>query len=81
MGRTLDELTGVPISEWDMEELSYHHFSMSQMSPLMNAQGISLHNQVIKEIERRGGLQSDNNAGANHPAYDRDSFDEHRFTF
>ncbi|PTX60745.1 hypothetical protein C8P63_10855 [Melghirimyces profundicolus] len=79
MGRTLDELTGVPVSEWEMEELSYHHFAMSQLSPLMNAQGISLHHQVIKEIERRGGLHDSKDE--NHPGTDRESYNEHRFTF
>jgi hypothetical protein len=45
-----------PLAEWDLEELSYHHFIMSQMSPYMNQQGTSLHRQLIKEIEKRGGL-------------------------
>jgi hypothetical protein len=56
MGRNLDELSMVPLSEWDLQELSYHHYIMAQMAPLMNQQGISLHHQLIREIERRGGL-------------------------
>ncbi|MFC4077674.1 hypothetical protein [Salinithrix halophila] len=55
-GRNLEELTAVPLSDWEMDELAYHHDAMAQMSPLMNAQGISLHHQLIEEIERRGGL-------------------------
>lgn len=56
LGRDLSELNMTPISDWEMEELSYHHYMMSQMSPLLNTQGASLHKEVIREIERRGGL-------------------------
>jgi hypothetical protein len=62
MGRDLEELSAVPLAEWELEELSFHHFMMSQMSPWMNAQGVSLHQQLIAEIERRGGL-----GNAEHP--------------
>jgi hypothetical protein len=55
-GRTFDELSMVPLSQWTMEELTYHHFVMSQLSPLMNVQGTSLHHDLIREIEQRGGL-------------------------
>lgn len=58
LGRDLSELNITPLSNWEMEELSYHHYMMSQMSPLMNQQGSSLHKDIIKEIERRGGLAS-----------------------
>lgn len=67
-GRNLDELSMVPLSEWDLQELSYHHYIMAQMSPLMNQQGISLHHQLIREIERRGGLAALDN--------DRSLFDQ-----
>ncbi|MBD1373373.1 hypothetical protein IC620_13545 [Hazenella sp. IB182357] len=52
-GRNLDELSMIPLSEWDLEELSYHHYMMAQMSPLMNQQGVSLHQDLIHEIEGR----------------------------
>jgi hypothetical protein len=55
-GRDFEELSMIPMSEWSMEELSYHHSVMSQLSPYMNQQGIEIHHQVIREIERRGGL-------------------------
>ncbi|MBA4495464.1 cytosolic protein [Paenactinomyces guangxiensis] len=55
-GRDLEELSMIPLSKWEIDELSYYHFVMAQMSPLMNQQGISLHHKLIKEIERRGGL-------------------------
>lgn len=76
-GRTLDELTGVPIPQWERHELTWHHFAMSQMTPLMNSQGVSLHHQIVREIERRGGLPSE----GEHPAKDGEINSEHRFTF
>lgn len=76
-GRTLDELTGVPVPQWELNELTWHHLAMSQMSPLMNSQGVSLHHQIIQEIERRGELQAE----GDHPATDGEAHSEHRFTF
>jgi hypothetical protein len=52
-GRHLDHLSTLPLKSWSMEELSFHHYIMSQLSPLLNQQGVSLHHQVINEIERR----------------------------
>lgn len=67
-GRHIDELRMVPLSEWSLEELSYHHFMMSQMSPWMNQQGVSFHHQLIGEIERRGNISTINEA--HYPPYD-----------
>jgi hypothetical protein len=53
-GRNLEELSMTPLTDWNLDELSYHHFIMAQMSPYLNQQGASLHRQVIKEIENRG---------------------------
>jgi len=83
-GRRLDELTGVPLSEWEPHELSQHHFSLSQLTPWLNAQGVSLHHQLIEEIERRGGLSMaavDRDMEEKHPAADGESHDEHRFHY
>jgi hypothetical protein len=55
-GRDFEELSMIPLSKWSMEELSFHHYIMSQLSPYMNQQGIAAHHEVIREIERRGGL-------------------------
>ncbi len=52
-GRDLDELSTIPIEQWEIDELSYHHYMLSQLSPLINQQGISLHHQVIDEIMQR----------------------------
>lgn len=53
-GRDLEELSSIPIADWEIDELSYHHYMLSQMAPLMNEQGVSLHHQVIEEITKRG---------------------------
>jgi hypothetical protein len=53
-GRDFDELSAIPIENWEIDELSYHHYMLSQMSPLINQQGISLHHQVIDEMLKRG---------------------------
>ncbi|WP_044641091.1 hypothetical protein [Risungbinella massiliensis] len=57
-GRNLDELKMTTLSEWNLEELSYHHYMMSQLAPYINQEGTSLHVDMIKEIEKRGGLQN-----------------------
>jgi hypothetical protein len=53
-GRDMEELSGIPIENWEIDELTYHHYILSQMSPLMNEQGVSLHHQVVEEITKRG---------------------------
>lgn len=57
-GRNLEELSMVPVSDWSIEELSYHHYTMSQLTPLMNQQGVSFHQDIIREIIQRGGIQA-----------------------
>ncbi|MCH5586586.1 hypothetical protein MK805_16730 [Shimazuella sp. AN120528] len=52
-GRDLEELSTIPMKNWEIDELSYHHYMLSQMSPLMNEQGVNLHHQVIDEIMKR----------------------------
>lgn len=56
IGRNLSELNDLPISQWDMQELAYLHYQMGQMADLLNQQGLSFHQKIIKEIENRGGL-------------------------
>lgn len=57
-GRNLDELKMTNLSDWKLEELSYHHYMMSQMAPYMNHEGTRLHAKMIKEIEQRGGMKN-----------------------
>ncbi|CEH28902.1 hypothetical protein AM501_27060 [Aneurinibacillus migulanus] len=62
VGRKLDELSDMPIAEWEMKELLYHHDMMSEMAPFLNTQGISYHHKIIEEVEKRGGVPSDEGA-------------------
>lgn len=55
-GRMMDELTDVPLPEWDMNELSHQHLSLSRMAPFLNQQGIHLHQRIIREIPTTGRL-------------------------
>lgn len=57
-GRDLVELQSIPLSNWSMEELSYHHHMMSNMVSYMNQQGVSFHQDLIEEIVKRGGIHA-----------------------
>ena len=56
VGRDLTELTMMSKTDWKDSELAYFHQSMQQVVPYLNAEGQSLHRQIIEEIEARGGL-------------------------
>lgn len=55
-GRDMTELTMMAKTEWQDSELAFFHHSMQQVVPYLNAEGQSLHRQIIEEIERRGGM-------------------------
>jgi hypothetical protein len=46
----------IPLSEWTQEELFFHHRLLAELTPFLNAEGVSLNHRLIEEIERRGGL-------------------------
>ncbi|WP_071461107.1 hypothetical protein [Bacillus massilinigeriensis] len=72
VGRDLTELTMMPRSEWRDSELAFFHKSMQQVVPYLNAEGQSLHRQIVEEIESRGGMGR-NEADYTHgttPTYD-----------
>lgn len=56
-GRDMTELSMIPKSEWDKNELAFFHHSLQQMTPYLNSEGVSIHRQIIQEIEHRGGLE------------------------
>lgn|GEM_PF-2803024 len=58
--RTLHVLSSLATAQWTAEELAYHHRTMSELSPWLNAQGTHIHGQIIQEITRRGGLDTQN---------------------
>ncbi len=55
-GRDMTELTMMAKNDWTDSELAFFHHSMQQVVPYLNAEGQSLHRQIIEEIERRGGM-------------------------
>lgn len=56
VGRDMTELSMISKSEWNNSELAFFHHSLQQMVPYLNAEGQSIHREIIKEIENRGGL-------------------------
>ncbi|MGO4889832.1 cytosolic protein [Anaerobacillus sp. MEB173] len=59
-GRDMTELSMMPKSEWSDKELSYFHHGLQQMTPYLNSEGVTIHREIIEEIEARGGLQQEN---------------------
>ncbi|AIE59148.1 hypothetical protein [Bacillus methanolicus] len=57
VGRDMTELSMLPKTEWEKSELAFFHHSLQQMVPYLNAEGQTIHREIIKEIERRGGLE------------------------
>lgn len=57
-GRDMTELSMIPKTEWQDNELAFFHHSLQQIMDYLNAEGRSIHNEIITEIENRGGLRS-----------------------
>ncbi|MBO8178626.1 MAG: hypothetical protein H0Z31_14435 [Bacillus sp. (in: Bacteria)] len=57
VGRDMAELSMTPYSEWKESELVFFHHSLQQMVPYLNQEGQQIHKNIVKEIERRGGLK------------------------
>ncbi|MBM4765080.1 hypothetical protein [Bacillus sp. B15-48] len=56
VGRDMTELSMMSKNDWKDSELAFYHHSLQQVVPYLNVEGQSLHREIIKEIERRGGL-------------------------
>ncbi|WP_409273914.1 hypothetical protein V1499_03710 [Neobacillus sp. SCS-31] len=56
VGRDMTELTMKPKSEWEDSELAFFHHSLQQVVPYLNEEGVTIHREIVEEIERRGGL-------------------------
>ncbi|MED1562564.1 hypothetical protein AJ85_06010 [Alkalihalobacillus alcalophilus ATCC 27647 = CGMCC 1.3604] len=54
--RDMTELSMLPKNEWTKQELAYFHYNLQQMVPYLNAEGATIHREIIEEIEARGGL-------------------------
>lgn len=56
VGRDMTELSMMKKSDWENSELAYFHYSLQQMVPYLNQEGQSIHSEIVKEIENRGGI-------------------------
>ncbi|MGP4079788.1 hypothetical protein ACTWQL_07710 [Pseudalkalibacillus sp. R45] len=59
VGRDMSELSTLSTEEWTDKELAFFHHSLQQMTPYLNSEGTSIHQDIIEEIEKRGGLHRD----------------------
>jgi hypothetical protein len=57
VGRDMTELSMTKKTDWKDEELGFFHHSLQQMTPYLNEEGTTIHREIIKEIEARGGLK------------------------
>ncbi|WP_037986500.1 hypothetical protein [Thalassobacillus devorans] len=55
-GRDMSKLAMTPKQEWSGDELSYFHYSLSQMAPYLNQEGTTILREINEEIVSRGGL-------------------------
>ncbi|TLS35706.1 hypothetical protein [Pseudalkalibacillus caeni] len=55
--RDITELTMIPKNEWQDQELAFYHSNLKQMAAYLNSEGVSMHHEIIKEIENRGGMK------------------------
>ncbi|MGN7941911.1 cytosolic protein [Virgibacillus sp. 6R] len=56
VGRDMTELSMMSKKEWEDSELAYFHHSLQQVVPYLNAEGQTIHREIIEEITSRGGL-------------------------
>lgn len=56
VGRDFTELSMMPKTEWEKSELAFFHHSLQQIAPYLNKEGLTIHREIIEEIENRGGL-------------------------
>ncbi|ADU29250.1 hypothetical protein [Evansella cellulosilytica] len=56
VGRDFTELSMLPKQEWTDKELAYFHRNFQQVVPYLNAEGVSIHKDIVNELIDRGGL-------------------------
>lgn len=57
VGRDMTELSMMPKAKWKNSELAFFHHALQQIAPYLNAEGQTIHREIIEEIEARGGFQ------------------------
>jgi len=56
-GRDMTELSMMSKRKWSDDELAYFHHAFQQIVPYLNAEGQTIHREIVEEIEARGGLK------------------------
>lgn len=57
VGRDMTELSMMSKMDWKDSELAYFHHSLQQIMPYLNAEGQTIHREIMEEIQNRGGLK------------------------
>jgi hypothetical protein len=57
VGRDMTELSMVSKAEWRDSELAFFHHSLQHIAPYLNSEGVTIHREIIEEIENRGGIK------------------------
>ncbi len=57
VGRDMTELSMISKTDWRDSELVHFHRNLQQIVPYLNQEGASIHREIVREIERRGGFQ------------------------
>ncbi|OZI10824.1 hypothetical protein CEW92_14725 [Bacillaceae bacterium SAS-127] len=58
VGRDLTELSTMSIKNWNKSELAYFHQSFQQIVPYLNAEGQTIHQDIVEEIMNRDSVKS-----------------------
>ncbi|MEH6994092.1 hypothetical protein V7075_15470 [Neobacillus drentensis] len=56
-GRDMTELSMMSKADWNENELAFFHHSLQQIAPYLNSEGVTIHREIIEEIESRGGIK------------------------
>ncbi|OIJ21222.1 cytosolic protein [Anaerobacillus alkalidiazotrophicus] len=66
VGRDMTELSMMSKKEWTDKELAYFHRSLQQVVPYLNAEGVTIHREIVKEIMSRGSMSQEDEASYEH---------------
>ncbi|OIJ17265.1 cytosolic protein [Anaerobacillus alkalilacustris] len=66
VGRDMTELSMMSKKEWTDKELAYFHRNLQQVVPYLNAEGVTIHMEIVKEIMSRGSMSQEDEASYEH---------------
>ncbi|WP_026690858.1 hypothetical protein [Alteribacter aurantiacus] len=59
VGRDMTELSMMGKTDWTDKELAFFHHNLQQIAPYLNAEGVTIHREIVKEIMSRGGMEKE----------------------